>query len=383
MKKLVIVSTESVFSGCIRSGMAEMTDSMANALSTSYAVTVICHNENGVMSQAVANLHVLEEGVKKCRLSAVDYLLVEPKVWKEKVVALIDQLHPDILHNMSEPSLIAELQTRPQKAIYTFDQAQFVRGKEEYLRQYDSVTTSSVNYAKEVLAVGDELADTLSNINFSGITAGILDTVLAPEKGLLIPARYSAKEQAGKQICKKRLLDTYHIKGDPYICLMMCRLIPEKGIERVFEVVKTIKDTGGVLVVVGRGEEKYEKQLKNYTRDDGVVFVDNWASPMQAAPLTAGADFYLSPSVTEACGLMPMTASRYGAIPIVTQNGGLADNFNAHNAIVINNDLASAIRRASVLYSNKKALEYKRRTCMEQDFSWATRKEGYIKLYED
>jgi glycogen synthase len=40
---------------------------------------------------------------------------------------------------------------------------------------------------------------------------------------------------------------------------------------------------------------------------------------------------------------MPMTASQYGAIPIVTLNGGLADNFNDNNAIVVYDDLNDAI----------------------------------------
>jgi glycogen synthase len=40
---------------------------------------------------------------------------------------------------------------------------------------------------------------------------------------------------------------------------------------------------------------------------------------------------------------MPMTASRYGAIPITTLNGGLADNFNDENAIIVYDDLNEAI----------------------------------------
>jgi glycogen synthase len=81
---------------------------------------------------------------------------------------------------------------------------------------------------------------------------------------------------------------------------------------------------------------------------------------------------------------MPMTASCYGAIPIVTLNGGLSDNFNEDNAIVVDdNGLSDAISRAAALYADKDALMTKRKVCMDQDFSWTTRKAEYIELYEE
>ena len=383
MKKLVMLSVESVFSGRVLSGMAEMVDSMANALSRDYNVTIICPDGNSVFARTTSNLKVIEDGVRTCRFSAVDYYLVAQDMWLEKVVGLVEQLNPDILHNCAEPEILGMLKTRPKKTICTFDQAAFVRGKEEHLRLYDAVTTSSENYAREVLSANDELAHTLSSIDFRGITAGILDVAFAPEKGLLIPNKYTADEQDGKQLCKQRLLKTYGIDGNPYICLMMCRLIKEKGLEKVFDAVDTIRETGGLLVVVGKGQHSYEQRLRKYRRSDGVVYIDRWASPVQAAPLTAGADFYLCPSNTEACGLMPMTASRYGAVPIVTLNGGLADNFNNDNAIVIDeNGLSEAIKKAAEIYADKDLMAAKRKVCMEQDFSWTTRKAGYIELYE-
>lgn len=382
-KKLVMLSVESVFSGRVLSGMAEMVDSMANALSKDYDVTIICPYGNSIFARTASDLKVIEDGLQACRFSAVDYYMINPDMWMEKVIGLVEQLKPDILHNFAEPEILDMLKTRPKKAVCTFDQADFVRGKEKYLSLYDSVTTSSENYAREILSVHDDLANTLSNIDFKGITAGILDVAFSPEKGLLIPNKYSADVQNGKQICKQRLLKTYGIEGNPYICLMMCRLVKEKGLEKVFESIPIILDTGGVLIVVGKGKHSYEQQLRSYRHSDGVVYIDRWASPVQAAPLAAGADFYLCPSNTEACGLMPMTASRYGAVPIVTLNGGLADNFNSDNAIIIGDKgLRGAIKRAAAMYSDNDLMSSKRKICMEQDFSWTSRKMGYIELYE-
>ena len=383
MKKLVMLSVESVFSGRVHSGMAEMVDSLANALSKDYAVTIVCPDGNSIFTRTASTLETIEEGVRFCRFSAVNYYLVSPNMWLEKVASITERLQPDILHNFAEPEILDMLSTRPAKAICTFDQSKFVEGKEQYLVHYDSVTTSSLQYAKDVLDVGDSLAQTLSSIDFQGITAGITYAAFAPEKGLLIPAKYTADAQDGKQLCKQKLLKIYGINDNSYICLMMCRLIKEKGLEQVFDSIQTIRDTGGVLVIVGKGNHSYEKQLRKYRRSDGVVYIDRWASPVQAAPLAAGADFYLCPSNTEACGLMPMTASRYGAVPIVTLNGGLADNFNNENAIVIDDKgLPDAIKRAAELYSDNDLMTAKRKICMEQDFSWTTRKVKYMELYE-
>jgi starch synthase len=71
----------------------------------------------------------------------------------------------------------------------------------------------------------------------------------------------------------------------------------------------------------------------------------------------AGSDFYLSPSVYETCGLMPMNASSYGTIPIINLSGGLEDNFNEDNAIIIQDgNLKAALDDAVNLYKNKNSL---------------------------
>lgn len=383
MKKLVILSNESVFSGIVRCGVAEVTDSLANALSLDYDVTVVCPDGNSVHARTAATIKPISDGVKTCVFSNVRYYLIRRDSWLENAVAVVDDIGPDILHNMAEPEILSMLAVRPAKAICSFDDPKRFAGKETVLLDYDSVTTNSKNFAKVLLEAGDELSEVLNKINFHGITDGILDTVLAPEKGFMIHAKYSADEIAGKMLCKQWLKQTYGIQGDPYICLMMCRLIKEKNIEAVLEAIPTIKETGGMLLVVGKGNPAYERELRGLKRSDGVVYVNKWASPVQAAPMTAGADFYIQPSRMESGGLMPMTACHYGAVPIVTLNGGLADNFNDDNAIVVRNDnTIDAVKRAAALYSDKTAFIAKQKLCMRQDFSWKTRKLPYIELFE-
>lgn len=383
MKKLMMISHESVFAGAIKTGLAEMVDSLANSLSLDYEVYIICYDGNGIFARTATDLMDIGGGVRTCKFSKVVYYLVDPIFWRKRCLSIIKEITPDILHNFAEPDLIRTLHPKPQKMIYTFDCAEYVRGKEDFLFDYHIVTTVSKRYSNEVLSVEDDLAKTLRQTDYHGVTNGILDVVFSPEKGLMLPAKYSSVDLSGKELCRQRLHKTYGIKDNPFVCLMMGRIEKEKGIEEVISTVHDIRDNGGILIIVGTGNHTYERTLRSLKRSDGVIYINKWASPVQAAPLMAGVDFLIYPSIYEPCGLMPMTASKYGAIPIVTQTGGLVDNFNDDNAIIIgDNGLKQAIIHASKLYSDKNALSQKRKTCMEQDYSWTTRKVDYITLYE-
>lgn len=94
----------------------------------------------------------------------------------------------------------------------------------------------------------------------------------------------------------------------------------------------------------------------------------------------AGSDFYLSPSLEEPCGLMPMMSSRYGAIPITTLVGGLKDNFDASNAIIIEDDLNSAIDKAFKMNPLEK--RFMTAMVMSRNFSWKQRKDKYVDIYK-
>lgn len=379
MKKLMFVTDESILGGCARSGVAEVVDSLGNALTEDYAVSVVCPDGNGVWVQMAANLRQFSDGVRVCRLFGVDYYLL--RHWPDGLVTVAEAVAPDVLHNFAAPELLTALPKRPPRCVYTIDQADFARGHEDALRNYDAVTTVSKAYAKELLEGDDKLAQTLGNINFRGITNGILAPVFAPEKGLMIPAKYSAEDFAGKAICKERLCRTYGIPSDKCIYLMMCRLVRDKGVDGVLDAVHTIRDSSGFVLMIGKGEQQYEEQLAKLTREDGVLWVDRWPSAVQAVPLMAGADYYLSPSITEPCGLMPMTACRYGCIPITTLNGGLADNMDEEIAVLVRDSVVRAVSEAAALYANPDALVAKRAACMQKDFSWATRKAGYLEVY--
>lgn len=384
--RILYIADESVIGGVVRSGVAEVADSLANAVAETEQVSVICPDGDSLFLRMAFGLRQ-EDGYRTCRLLGVDYyLLPRGGDFLTRAAALADKLEPEVLHNFAAPELLGMLKKRPARCIYTIDQADFVRSKTAALAAYDAVTTVSRAYAAELLARGDALAQTLRGMDFRGIANGILTSVLNPANGLFLEASYKPEDQTGKAVCKEHLLRTYGIQGSPCIYLFMGRLVRDKGLDEMLAAVHTIRDSGGFALFVGKGNKTYEEKLAALKREDGALWVDRWASPMQMLPLLSGADFYLSPSITEPCGLMPMTAARYGAVPIVTLNGGLRDNMDGEIAVIVGvgeDGMEGAVARAAALYGDQEALAAKRKACMERDFSWATRKAEYLEIYKN
>ena len=384
MKKLVILSQESVFSGYIKCGMAELADSLAVSMTDNYDVSLIVVKGESLIPNLTGMVREIEPGVSNINFARVHYYMINKDMWLTKAVELINRIKPDIFHNMDNPAILMELDERPAKALFTFDSVEYAAEHATYLPYYDSVNHNSITLARQLQRSRSALTTQLLQTNFSGVTPGILTQYFTPVKGLLIPSSYDKTNFMGKNICKQRLLDTYGIKGNPFICLTMCRLIEEKGLDFIIEAIEDIKRLGGVLIVVGVGDTKYETKFAKLARKyDHVFFINRYASPARMPPFLAGADFYLQPSISENAGLMPLTALSYGTIPIISLVGGLNDSFNEENCIpVYFNNVAQAVEQAAEIYKDKERLNELRAVCMSQKISWDDRKQPYIDLYE-
>lgn len=376
MKTILIVARENLITGNIKCGMAELISSLSTALAETYNVLVLTPNGHGLLPKIIYSIEDHEDYQEGLFLK-VRYFLYRTE---EAKLRLLNSLEYDIFHNFDEPDLINKLTTSPEKTIYTFET--FEVSESEYLPQYDYVTTISNAHKFTILRQRSTLAQDLMNSNFVAVPTGISSKIFNPESGLLLTQPFGSTTQNGKQINKHYICEHYNIPESKPLFLMVCRLVEEKGIERVLEVLPYIKEHGGFVLIIGRGDRYYKDLLQKYTREDGLLWLDTPAKVAHIPSLLAGADFYLSPSVYESCGLMPLNACRYGAIPITTLNGGLGDNLNEDNSIVIYSDLEPALQEAFELYQDPIALADKRKVCMEWDFSWDTRKKGYIDLYE-
>jgi starch synthase len=110
--------------------------------------------------------------------------------------------------------------------------------------------------------------------------------------------------------------------------------------------------------------------------------------------IQAGADALVVPSRFEPCGLTQLCALRYGAVPIVSQVGGLADTVidveEAGGAAtglkfgpVTAEALAGALQRANNLWHDPQAWRRLQYNGLSTDVSWRRQAGRYAALYRD
>ena len=262
----------------------------------------------------------------------------------------------------------------------------------------DIVTTVSETYSREIQTEeqGFGLEGVLAGRSekLFGILNGVDYDIWNPETDKHIATNYSSKDLKGKAACKKALIKEYGLKirqGEPLIG-MVSRLTDQKGFDIVIEAVPTLMKMGIGLVLIGSGEDEYQKPLlelaKTYKGRFGVkIDFDNALSHR----IEAGADFFLMPSKFEPCGLNQFYSLRYGTVPIVRATGGLEDSISDYKGGKGNGfkfksfaakALTSKVAEAVELYKDKKALKALRIKGMNENFSWKRSAVRYCELYE-
>lgn len=175
---------------------------------------------------------------------------------------------------------------------------------------------------------------------------------------------------------------------------MITRLVEQKGLDLVSNVIHEILQLDLQLVILGTGDAIYENLFRSiaYNYPDKMVtiidFDDNLSRKIYAA-----SDFFLMPSKFEPCGLSQMIAMRYGAVPIVRETGGLKDtvtyfnpktkkgngfSFATYNA----HDMLFTIQHAVSLYHNSPAA-YKKlvKNAYNTHFDWKQSADIYLSYY--
>ena len=148
------------------------------------------------------------------------------------------------------------------------------------------------------------------------------------------------------------------------------------------------------FVILGTGDPSYEDFFCNLqSRFPGKVRALIEFNKTLSKRIYAAADLFLMPSKSEPCGLSQMIASRYGAVPIVRETGGLYDTIKPFNPetgegngvtfVTYNaHDMLDAIRRACALYRSD-SWKTLRKNAMMTDFSWQASAKKYLEMYAE
>jgi len=110
----------------------------------------------------------------------------------------------------------------------------------------------------------------------------------------------------------------------------------------------------------------------------------------------AGADAVLVPSRFEPCGLTQMYGLRYGALPVVSATGGLADTVIGATPATLAAGVATgvvfaptdalalrlALRRLLALHADARVWAQLQRNAMKHPVGWEASAAAYARLYE-
>lgn len=268
----------------------------------------------------------------------------------------------------------------------------------------DIVSTVSPRYAEEIrtpeYAHGLDSVLNRNSFKLRGILNGIDYAYYNPSEDPVLAEKYDATHQKGKYADKKLLQNDLGLPEDPDIPVMaiISRLAAHKGIDLVTQIVYNfINDNKVQLIVLGTGEERYESFFKDLENAfPGKVRALIRYDRDLSRRIYAAADIFIMPSKSEPCGLSQMIASRYGAIPVVRETGGLYDSIKGYwecdgkimgNGFTFANyssyELLDRMNAAVGLWHDAKKRRALVKKIMNTDFSWRASAKSYIGMYAE
>ena len=270
------------------------------------------------------------------------------------------------------------------------------------LQLSDCITTVSPTYAREIMT--PEFGMALDGLlraraaSLQGILNGIDDEVWNPATDPDLPQNFTAPRIAmrarNKSALQARMGLTLGV--DWPLFAVVSRLTHQKGLDLLLRSLPALVAKGGQFALLGSGDPELEGGFAAVAaaRAGSVGCVFGYEEKL-AHLVQAGADFVIVPSRFEPCGLTQLCALRYGALPIVSRVGGLADtvidaNEAATAAGVATGFQFSPVSADALSYSIERALDTIRRPALVQrlrlngmraDVSWRGPARRYAALY--
>jgi len=263
----------------------------------------------------------------------------------------------------------------------------------------DHVNTVSPTYASEVLTAeaGCGLEGVLANRegHFTGILNGIDYHIWNPQGDGYIAKNYSVQDSVFKKDNKRVLQEACGLTVSDRAPLLgfVGRLVVQKGVELILQLLPDICARGIQTVVLGRGDSCLEDAMMDMAaRFPGCVFFSSSFDDHLAHQIYAGSDIFLMPSRFEPCGIGQMISFKYGTVPVAFRTGGLADTVADWDEDPVNgngfvfqryvvSDFYDALGRALRLYENGPKWSDLARSVMKLNFSWKEAARQYLAVY--
>ncbi len=266
----------------------------------------------------------------------------------------------------------------------------------------NKVSTVSPRYATEILSpeyshgLDEILAENSEKL--CGILNGIDYTYYNAQKDPGIAKNFTWRSIPSKYENKRALQEEVGLplNEDVPMISVISRLASHKGLDLITEMIHPLLSERDVqLVVLGKGEAMYESFFEQLQQ----AFPDKVRALMTydrdlSRRIYAATDIFLMPSKSEPCGLSQMIASRYGAIPVTRETGGLFDSIKGYweeddqihgNGFTFANysadELAERTRAAIDLWNDEPRRKKLIGRIMRTDFSWNVSAIKYLEMY--
>ncbi|GGA46470.1 glycogen synthase GlgA [Pelagibacterium lentulum] len=266
-----------------------------------------------------------------------------------------------------------------------------------------AITTVSPTYAREIrtpeYGMGLEGLLNQRGYDLHGILNGIDPVAWNPQTDPALAANYAAANTKKRSVNKLALTSRFNLDhSEGPLFGLVSRLTWQKGIDLIAANIDWLVSLGGQLAVLGSGEAHLEAAMADAAvRHPGRVgFVQGYDEDLSHL-MQGGSDIMLVPSRFEPCGLTQLYGLRYGAVPLVSRVGGLADTVIDANEAAIeagvatgiqfspvdSQTLGEAILRAINLYAEPETWSRMQRKGMKTDVSWNNSAGKYAMLYQN
>jgi len=351
----------------------------------------------GVFAAAVTEL---------IRQNADDYDIVHAHGWAAAaVVARLRSALPDLptVLTVYDASNQGRFDAGDAEAIGLGDEARDAAGVNVLkagLLIADRVTTLSPNYAHRLQRPDndDALGEVFREIEpkLTGVRHGIDPALWNPATDGHLPARFDPFDTDGKDKCKAELQHDL--------------TLPVRSDAPVFGAIGHVDDEGmAMLAKIGPDFLRNDVQLVVQLAGDGELVAiyeelwDQWPDRIQIKTgddepfrhaLIGASDFIVAPGGGAPSDNIQMLAQRYGALPIVHRDGGLADevvdseaSLKTGSGILYDEpntrSLLSALQRAAAAFANNKPFREMQSRIMRIDHSWERTTRLYERAYRE
>jgi starch synthase len=264
----------------------------------------------------------------------------------------------------------------------------------------DRVTTLSPNYAHRLQRPDTDhgLSEVFREVGpkLSGVRHGIDPALWNPATDGHLVARFDPFDMDGKDKCKAELQREL--------------TLPVRSDVPLFGAIGSVEDEGmALLAKIGPDILRNDVQLVVQLEGGGELVAifeelwDQWPDRIQIKTgddeafrhvLIAASDFLVTPGREAPSDNIQMRAQRYGALPIVHRDGGLADevvdceaSLKTGSGILYDEpttrSLLSAMQRAAAAFANTKAFREVQSRVMRIDHSWERTTRLYERTYRD